>query len=274
MEELIICVAPYPSEKQSEKPDHEIDVVDEAARCCAAGASIVHLHVRDENGNQTADTRLFQEQCSQIHSRSNMIIEGSTGGMPEHTLKQRCVSYTVPGVELGSLNLGSINMYGGVFQNPVKDILFYARELRRANLKAYLDCFDLSHLHMLEKLKQDDLIENPYSIAFIFDYPDTLPYREKYLDLYLDAIPPDSIWFLTRYHAQGAAGYKRALELGGHVRVGFEDGPFLSDGRRASSNGELVAEVAELAEKMGRRVVGPERARELMHLPRGRKQEA
>ncbi len=269
MEELIICVAPYPSEKQTEKPSHEIDLVDEVTRCCNAGASIIHLHVRDEEGNQTADTRLFREQCSRIHSQCNVIIEGSTGGMPEHTLKQRCVSYTIPGVEMGSLNLGSINMYGGVFQNPVSDILFYARELKRANRKPFLDCFDLSHLHILEKLRQEDLLDSPYSIAFIFDFPDTLPFREKYLDVYLDAIPSDSIWFLTRYHSQGVSGYKRALELGGHVRVGFEDGPFLSDGRRASSNAELVAEVVKMAEQMGRRIVGPERARELMRLQRG-----
>jgi 3-keto-5-aminohexanoate cleavage enzyme len=106
MDELIICVAPYPGEKQEEKFPGKMDVADEVVRSYNAGASIAHLHVRDEHGLQTVDTRLFRRDIEKIHERCPIIIEGSTGGAPEHTLEERCVSFTVSGIEMGSLNLG------------------------------------------------------------------------------------------------------------------------------------------------------------------------
>ena len=92
MEELIICVAPYPSEKQEEKLPGRMDLPEEVFRCYKAGASIVHLHVRDEKGNQSTDPTVFRRDVEKIHSRCPILIEGSTGGLPEHTLQQRSVS--------------------------------------------------------------------------------------------------------------------------------------------------------------------------------------
>lgn len=263
MDDLIICVAPYPSEKQTEKFSGKMDIVQEVINCYNAGASLVHLHVRNPKGLQTNDTQWFQSDIEKIHAACSIIVEGSTGGMPEHTLKERCVSFTVSGVEMGSLNLGSINMYDGVFCNQVADVYYYAGELKKRNLVPFIDIFDLSHFFCLERLQKDKLVLPPYTMALIFDYPDTLPYKEKYLDFYLTEVPKGSNWFLTRYHAQGAEYYSKAIEMGGHVRVGYEDGPFLTGGQRGS-NAELVAEVVKLAQKVGRKVATPEKAREIM----------
>lgn len=264
MDDLIICVAPYPSEKQKEKFHGKMDIVQEVVSCCNAGASLAHLHVRNPEGLQTTDTHWFQSDIEKIHTACPIIIEGSTGGMPEHTLAERCVSFTVPGVEMGSLNLGSTNMYDGIFCNKVADIYFYAGELKKRNLVPFCDLFDLSHFSCLERLEKDKLISPPYTIALIFDYPDTLTYKEKYLDFYLTELPKGSNWFLTRPHAKGAEYFIKAIEMGGHVRVGYEDGPFLSNGRRARSNAELVEEVVKLAQKVGRKVADPAKAREII----------
>ncbi len=264
MEELIICVAPYPGERQEEKFPGKMDVAEEVIRSHNAGASIAHLHVRDESGLQTTDTRWFQRDVEKIHAACPIIIEGSTGGAPEHTLAERCVSFTVPGVEMGSLNLGSINMFGDIYRNSISDMRFYAQELRKRNLTPFLDCFDLSHFSYIERLEKEELISPSYTVGLPFDIPDTLPYKDRYLDIFLEELPADSVWFLIRHHAKGAKDFMKALEQGGHVRVGYEDGPFLSDGRRARSNAELVEDVAKAAEKVGRKVVGPDRAREIM----------
>jgi len=266
MEELIICVAPYPGEKQEEKFPGKMDVAEEVIRSYNAGASIAHLHVRDENGLQTTDIQWFQRDIESIQAACSMIIEGSTGGAPEHTLSERCVSFTVPGLEMGSLNLGSINMFGGVYRNPISDIRFYAQELRKRNLTPFLDFFDLSHFSCIERLEKENLIAPPYTFGLVFDIPDTLPYQGKYLDIFLQELPHDSVWFLVRHHAEGARGFVRALEEGGHVRVGYEDGPFLSNGQRARSNADLVEDIVKAAEKVGRKVVGPDRAREIMSM--------
>lgn len=267
MEELILCVAPYPGEAQHEKYEGRLDVAAEVLRSFDEGASIAHLHVRDEQGRQTTDPTFFERDVRRIRSASPMIIEGSTGGAPEHSLEERCVSFRVPGIEMGSLNLGSVNMNGSVYRNPWPDIRFYAAELHRREIKPFLCVFDLSMFHNVARLEAEGLLSPPHVFNFVFDIPDALPFTPKHLDIFLDLLPKGAIWFLTRHgHRNGWEDLRWALERGGHVRVGFEDSPFLLGGTRARSNGELVHEVAEAARQAGRKVVGPDRAREILGL--------
>ena len=265
-DELIINLAPVPGEKQEEKYPGRLDVAAEAIQCEAAGAAIVHLHARDENHLQSVDPTLFARQVKQIREACPMIIEGSTGGAPEHTLDQRCATFTVPEVELGSLNLGSINMFDGVYQNRYEDIRFYARKLREHGITPIMPVFDLSHLINFQRLLEDGEISRPYVFEFVFDVPNALPYTDRYLDLFVGHLPPEAIWFCVRHHQKGAADLRRVMDLGGHLRVGYEDSPFLSDGRRARTNVELVEDAVRQAEKAGFRVVRAERAREIIGL--------
>jgi 3-keto-5-aminohexanoate cleavage enzyme len=267
MDELIICVAPYPSEHQDEKFPGRMDVAREVIRCHDSGASLAHLHVRDDDGNQVTDTRWFARDIRRIKESCPMIIEGSTGGAPEHTLAQRCVSFTVPGVDMGSLNLGSVNMFGGVFQNSWPDMRYYAGELRRHGLTPFLDVFDLSHFSGVTRLETEGLLSAPYVFGLVFGTPDTLPYSDRYLAIFAAELPAGCTWFLTRHQPEGSHGFMKAIEMGGHVRVGFENGPFLGDGTRATSNAQLVDDIAEAARHVGRKVVCPDRAREIMGLP-------
>lgn len=264
MDELIICVAPCPGERQKEKFPRAMDVPAEVIRSYEAGACIAHLHVRDENGLQTTQAEFFRNHVNAIRRACPVIIEGSTGGTPEHTLPERCASFEVAGIELGTLNLGSINMYDAVYSNSIDEIHYYVGELRRRNIKPLMTAFDLSHLRRIDRLTEEKLIAPPYALSLVFDVPSTLPYEDRYLTFMLQELPSGTVWFLTRYHAQGARAFAKALELGGHVRIGFEDGPFLSNGRRAASNAELVAEVVAAAKAVGREVVAPDRAREIL----------
>jgi len=266
MDELIICVAPYPGEKQEEKFPGRMDLPEEVLRCYNSGASIVHLHVRDEKGNQTMDPTVFRKDVEKIHSQCPMIIEGSTGGVPEHTLQERCVSFTVAGIEMGSLNLGSVNLSGGVYQNPISDIRFYAQELKKRNIRPFLCIFDLSMFYNAQTLENEKLISPPYAYNFVFDMPDSLPFSTETLNFFLNFLPKNSCWTMTRHHSKGWEDFSSVLELGGHVRVGYEDSPFLSSGKRAQSNAELVDEIAKAAQTLGRKVVGPHQARAILGL--------
>jgi 3-keto-5-aminohexanoate cleavage enzyme len=262
--EIMIVVAPVPGEKQEEKFPGPLDVVDEVIRCEAAGAALAHLHARDENLLQSVDPALFAEQVRQIRDACPIIIEGSTGGAPEHTLDQRCATFTVSEVEMGSLNLGSINMFDGVYQNRYEDICFYARKLRENQIVPTMPVFDLSHLINYQRLVEDGELPLPYVFEFVFDVPYALPYSDRYLELFVDHLPPGATWFCVRHHQKGAADLRRVMELGGHLRVGYEDSPFVSNGRRARNNVELVADAVEQSEKAGRRVVPADRAREII----------
>jgi 3-keto-5-aminohexanoate cleavage enzyme len=264
--EIMIAVAPVPGEKQEEKYPGTLDVPGEVIRCAAAGAAIGHLHARDENLLQSVDPTLFREHVQQIREACPVIIEGSTGGAPEHTLDQRCATFTVSDVEMGSLNLGSVNMFDGVYQNRYEDICFYARKLRGARIAPTMPVFDLSHMINYRRLIEDGELQLPYVFEFVFDIPYALPYTDRYLDLFVEHLPPGAIWFCVRHHQRGAADLRRVMELGGHIRVGYEDSPFLSDGRRARNNVELVEDAVKEAGRAGRKVVFAERAREIIGL--------
>lgn len=264
--EIMITVAPVPGEKQDEKYPGALDVPNEAIRCEEAGAAIVHLHARDRELLQSIDPALFKEHVAQIRERCPIIIEGSTGGAPEHTLEQRCAAFTVSEVEMGSLNLGSINMFDGVYQNRYEDICFYARKLRAAHIMPIMPVFDLSHMINYERLVEDGELSPPYVFEFVFDVPYALPYSDKYLQLFVDHLPRGAVWFCVRHHQRGTAALKKVMDLGGHIRVGYEDSPFVSTGERAESNVELVEDAVEQAQKAGRKVVRAERAREILGL--------
>ncbi len=262
--EIIICVAPVPGEKQEEKYPGNLDVPGEIIACEAAGAAIGHLHARDAQHLQSVDSALFSEQVRAIRAACPIIIEGSTGGAPEHTLDQRCVTFTVKEVEMGSLNLGSINMFDGVYQNRWEDICFYTRKLREAGIVPTMPIFDLSHVINFQRLVDHGLLVGPFVFEFVFDVPFALPYQDRYLDLLVDHMPANSNWFVVRHHQRGAADLRHVMELGGHIRVGYEDSPFLSNGQRARTNIELVEDAVEQAQKAGRTVVRAARAREIM----------
>jgi 3-keto-5-aminohexanoate cleavage enzyme len=263
-DELIICVAPHPGDREIDDFPGRINVPDEVVRSHNAGASIAHLHVRDHEGLQTTDTSLFRNHIQEIHGACKMIIEGSTGGTPTHTLEERSVAIDVPGIEMGSLNLGSINMAGSVYQNPMSDIRYYAAALKERSIKPFLIVFDLSMFHNAARIAAEGLLEGAQVYNLVFDIPDTLPYTPKTLDIFLGQLPEDAVWFLSRHHARGSKDFLYALERGGCVRVGFEDSPFLSTGARARSNAELIEEVVRSAESVGRKVVDPQRAREIL----------
>lgn len=264
--ELVVVVAPIPGEKQEERYPGSLDLVEEIVACEAAGAAIAHFHARDENHLQTTDPTLLKSQAQRIRARCPIIIEGSTGGAPEHTLDERCAAFTVPEVELGSLNLGSINMFDGVYENRYEDIRFYARRLRDAGIAPVMPVFDLSHFANYHRLLEDGELDMPYMFEFVFDVPYALPYSESYLELFVDHLPSEANWFCVRHHQKGASDLSAVIELGGHLRVGYEDSPFLSGGERARNNAELVEDAVAQAENAGRPLARAARARELLGL--------
>jgi len=264
--ELMIAVAPVPGEKQEEKFPGQLDTAKEVIGAEAAGAAIGHLHARDEQLLQSVEPALFARQVRQIRDACPIIIEGSTGGAPEHTLDQRCATFTVSEVEMGSLNLGSVNMFDGVYQNRYEDICFYTRKLRERRIVPTMPVFDLSHLINFRRLVEDGELLPPHVFEFVFDIPYALPYTDRYLELFVDHLPPGAIWFCVRHHQKGAADLRKPMELGGHIRVGYEDSPFLSDGRRARNNVELVEDAVKQAELVGRKIARADRAREIIGL--------
>jgi uncharacterized protein (DUF849 family) len=116
---IIVAVAPVGAEIKppSENPLTPEDVAGEVIACAEAGAGMVHLHVRDREGNQTENISDFSKTLDIIRQSSDIIIQGSTGGLSTFTLEQRCVAVNDPRVEVASLNMGSVNFGEDVYIN-------------------------------------------------------------------------------------------------------------------------------------------------------------
>ena len=107
------------------------EIAEDTVNCFREGACEVHLHTRDLEGNQTFDLDVFSDTIRLIRKETDMIIQGSTGGLSSLTLAERCVCLQVPEVEVASLNMGSVNFGETVYINTLPDIRYWAAEMEK-----------------------------------------------------------------------------------------------------------------------------------------------
>ncbi len=129
MKKILLSMAPVCHEKVEtpegiHNPVKAEDILKQVIKCSKLGVSMVHLHVRDDQGKQTSDLSYFSKTIDFIRSESDIIIQGSTVGVAELSLEERCVWLNAPGVEMASLNMGSTNLGDGVYINTLPDIRF------------------------------------------------------------------------------------------------------------------------------------------------------
>jgi len=269
---IIITVAPVchtekavPSGCRNPLSPEEIarDVTDSAE----AGASMVHLHVRDANGIQTSDLSVFEETVDLITSESDIVIQGSTGGLAELSLEERCVCLNVPKVEVASLNMGSINFGEGVYINTLPDIRFWAERMKQTNVVPELECFDLSMIETSLELAGEGVIEHPLHFNFCFGMKGALSANLETLAFLSSRIDKKSHWGVTYDRMPDFSFLAGAVSMGATViRVGFEDSFCYRPGKLAVSNAKLVQNLADLVQSLGYKTATPEEARDLLGL--------
>ncbi|KPJ78457.1 MAG: hypothetical protein AMJ54_03755, partial [Deltaproteobacteria bacterium SG8_13] len=140
---ILVAVAPVGKaiEPPSTNPITPQAVAEEVIACTQAGASMVHLHVRDQKGEQTEDLTDFSATLDYIRESSDIIIQGSTGGLTRLTLEQRCVALNDPRTEVASLNMGSINFGEDVYINRLPDIRYWAQRMAETRVVPELEIF-------------------------------------------------------------------------------------------------------------------------------------
>ena len=173
---IIIAVAPVGRTTQppAVNPLTPKQVADEVIRCARAGASMVHLHVRDTKGVQTEDIAAYSETLDRIRRSVDIVIQGSTGGLTTLTLEQRCVALNDPRTEVASLNMGSVNFGEDVYINRLPDIRYWAKRMRRTRTVPELEIFDSGMLPAARALVAEGAFRPPYSICFCLGFHWTL----------------------------------------------------------------------------------------------------
>lgn len=238
----------------------------EIYECCREGASVVHLHVIDEQGNATVDTSNFQKTVRIIRAKCNIIIQGSTGGVSDLTRDQRSVSVEVPQVETGSLNMGSCNVGEQAYINTPDDVEYWAEKMHRNNVLPEMTFFEPGMMTMINRLLDKGLVEHPFVVNLALGFPGTLPATPENIMFMVRQLPENSVWTLTPHHATDYSLHALSVALGGNVRVGFEDSMYLAPGRKASNNIELVAKAREIIEQLGRTVASPAETRQMYRI--------
>ncbi|GAB1475041.1 3-keto-5-aminohexanoate cleavage protein [Bacteroidota bacterium] len=271
MEKLIItaaiCGAEVLKEHNPAVPYTVDECVREAKSAYDAGASIIHLHVRYDDGTPTQDKNRFKEVMDAIYKVCpDVIIQPSTGGAVGMTNDER-LQPTELNPEMATLDCGTLNFGGDeVFMNTENTIKYFAQRMNERGIKPELEVFDKSMIDMALRLHKKGFINKPMHFDFVMGVNGGITGELRDFVFLRGSIPEDATYTVAgigRFEFTLAAA---AIIDGGHVRVGFEDNVFLSKGVLAKSNGELVEKVVRIAKEFGREIATPDEARKILGL--------
>ena len=264
-----ICGAETTREMTPHLPFTAAELAEEAARCREAGASVIHLHVRRDDGTPTQDRALFQKALDAIRARSDVIIQTSTGGAVGMSAEERAQPLEcAPPPEMATLNAGSLNFGDDVFLNPFPLVREFAKRMRAKKVAYELECYDVGHLEACLRLAEEGVIDLPAPFDFVMGVRGGISASEENLRFLISKLPPGSTFSVAGIGRHQLPMAALSLKMGGHVRCGLEDNIYLSKGVLAKGSYELVARVAELARAAGRPVATPVQAREILRIER------
>ena len=265
---ILVAVAPVGKqiELPSKNPLTPQAVAEEVIACSRAGASMVHLHVRDPKGEQTEDLTAFSATLDRIRESSDIIVQGSTGGLTSLTLEQRCVALNDHRTEVASLNMGSINFGEEVYINRLPDIRYWARRMEESRVVPELEIFAAGMLPTYMKLVEEQVLKPPYSINFCLGFHWALPADVETLFFMKTLLPePHVPWGIIHDGMEDFALIAAAIGMGASmVRVGFEDSVFYAPGKVAKTNAELVGKIVSMVQQIGCEVATCDEARKML----------
>lgn len=255
------------------------EIAREARRSVDAGASIVHIHARQDDGKPAFDVESYRRIDEAVRELCpEAIINYSTGavGIDRET---RIGHIRALKPHMAALNMGSMNYaiysskrkafhHDHIFENSFTDIRYYLEAINLAGTIPEMECFDVGHINNAEPLRDLGLIPHNACYSLVMGVLGGIPATTKNLVHMVDSLPPGANWQVIGIgHVQWpliAAG----ITLGGGVRVGLEDNFYLRPDEMAGSNAELVAKAARLVEDLGASVATPSQALERLGLDR------
>lgn len=251
-------------EKQPHLPITPQEQAIAAEECVKAGASIIHLHVREDDGSPSQRPERFKESIDAIRTRvPEVIIQISTGGAVGESIENRSRPLALK-PEMASLNLGTLNFGDEIFMNHPKDIEAFALAMQRYGVMPELEVYEVGMVETGFRLAKKGILKGPLHFQFVLGVPGGMSGEAKNLSHLVSFMPDGVHWGVAgvgRYQLPLAV---EALVQGGHVRVGFEDNIFYSKGVLAKSNAELVSRITRIAAELGRPVATPREARAML----------
>ncbi|MFK5884215.1 MAG: 3-keto-5-aminohexanoate cleavage protein [Candidatus Izemoplasma sp.] len=271
MEKLIItaaiCGAEVMKEHNDSVPYTIKEIKEEALKAYNAGASVIHLHVRNDDGTPTQSTERFKNAISAIKAVCpDVIIQPSTGGAVGMGRDER-LQPTLLNPEMATLDCGTLNFGGDeIFINTENDIIYFAEELNSRNIKAELECFEKGHLDTVLRLNKKGIIKSPLHFSFVLGVNGGMSGTNRDFHFLRESIPEDATYSVAGMGRFEFSLAEASIIAGGHVRVGIEDNIYLEKGVLTKGSYELVEKVVAIAKKHNRALASPSDARRILNI--------
>ena len=254
------------------------EIAAEARRCVEAGASIVHIHARQDNGMPAYDVETYARIDEAVKGQCpDVIINYSTGAIGlERETRVHQIRALKP--DMAALNMGSMNYaiysrkaktfyHDHVFANPFKDIQYFLEAMNEAGTRPEMECFDTGHINNARPLIDMGVLKPPFQFSLVMGVLGGIPISTKNLLHQVEQLPDNSFWQVIGIGAkQGSLG-AAAVRRGRKVRVGLEDNLYMPNGDLAKSSAEGVETAVTLAHLTGVAIATVAEAREILQLP-------
>lgn len=256
-----------------------------ARQAFAAGAAVMHVHVRNQQPGQGRLPSWLPDDaaavCAAIRDACpGVIINLSTGILgADIDGPLACLDRVRP--EMAALNAGTLNYLKVtsdgrwawppiVFDNPVDKVERFFAHMREREIAPECECFDTGIVRSVELYRQVGLLKPPIDLSLVMGVDSGMPAKPAWLPLLIDELPPAATWQVIAIgRSEVWALHRRAAELGGNLRTGLEDTFYLPDNSKAASNGALVEALVRVAREAGREIASPDEARQRLHLRAG-----
>jgi 3-keto-5-aminohexanoate cleavage enzyme len=246
-------------------PEQQIESTHEAFE---AGASLVHVHVRNADESPGSDPDLYGRVQEGVRKHCpGMIVQFSTGGRGREQSARGAMLYLKP--DMASLATGSVNFPTGIYENPADFVETLARTMQQYGIKPEIECFDVAMLYSAANLVRKGLVPERPHVQFVLGVPNALPARRSVFDFMRGELPqvlPGATWVAAGVGRSQWEVNQWCLEAGGHCRTGLEDNLRIDADRLAASNAELVRKIVDACDRYGRRPATAAEARQILGL--------
>lgn len=263
MDSLIITVAStggkWKRDDSPYVPMTQEQIIVDIVEAFNEGASIAHIHARDDAGNQTFDPKYFANIIENVKKQCPILIQISTGFL-EGQIKEKMVPLLELHPDMASLNI----------KGTIDEVCMAAEKMKYFGVKPVIEAFDLSMIETSKELIKKGIVEGPvfYETVFDLERKAPVPVISDFEELIsrLKAMPKERIWSITRGCDNQLSLGIMAILLGGHVRVGLEDNLHFDSQNMAKSSSQFVRRIVDNARSIGRKIASVDETRNILKL--------
>lgn len=268
MEKLIITAAVTGGvTTRKENPNLPItpeEIANEVYSCWNAGASIAHIHAREENGLPSQRVELYEEIVSEIRKRCDIIINLTTTGWGQSGEESDRWNHLISKPEMGSFTPGSMNRGNRVMLNTPEFVHKLAMKMKEHQVKPEIEIFDFGMIEQAVKIAKNGLLSEPLHFQFVLGVPGGIPASSKNLLHLVESIPSESTWSVAAVGKGQLPMNLLGMILGGHIRTGLEDNVYYRYRELATNNTQLVERLVAYSRDINREIASPNEARKIL----------